>query len=71
MKMKPFEPYIRATNDPNHTGTRLLFNEGSDTNCLLHAIDYVLRTHANKPSDQHSVNIYDANIPTSFIQTVK
>ena len=71
--MELFGSHIRATNDPNHTGTRLPFKEGSVTNRLLHAIDCVLRNHANKPSNLtwNSVNVYDANIPTSFIQTVK
>ena len=69
LKMKTFEPHIRATNEPNRTGTRLPFKEGPDTTLLLRAIDYVPRTHANKPPNptRHSVNIYDANIPTSFI----
>ena len=73
MKMKPFRSHIRARNDPNFTNTHLLLKEEPATDCLLCAIDHVLTKHANKPSivTQHSVKIYDADIPSSFIKTVK
>ena len=72
MKMKQFQPHIRAPNDPNFSSTHLPLKEELDTSLLLHTIDHVLKRHANKPSNgQHSINIYDTSIPTSFIKTVK
>ena len=72
MKMKQFEPHIRAPNDLNFSSKHLPLKEERDTSLLLHAINHVLKKHANKPSNtRHSINIYDASTPTSFLKTVK
>jgi hypothetical protein len=74
MRMKSYVTHKRAKNDPNYTGSCLPFKECPETHRLLHAIDHVLMRHGNKPpycpSDNKSLNLHEANIPTVFLQTI-
>jgi hypothetical protein len=74
MRMKIYEAHKRAKNDSTHTGSCLPFLECPETHRLLHAIDHVLMRHGNKPphlpSDNNSLNLHEAIIPTVFLQTI-